>query len=118
MDSQVGTWHQSDDGVRSRYVTRQFKNASGEADSEVYAATPKLESIRILIAWAPMNGHEIKTGDFSVLFMFTPVPDGLLSKLLIFVEAPLEAGLGADKAWRLRKAMNGCESHFDYSRTT
>eukprot|EP00971_Amphidinium_carterae_P236061 4685016-Amphidinium_carterae.2 len=40
------------DGVRSRYVAWQFKNASAEADSEVYAATPGLESIRILLAWA------------------------------------------------------------------
>eukprot|EP00971_Amphidinium_carterae_P277600 5509589-Amphidinium_carterae.1 len=47
--------------------------------------------------------HDIKTGDFSVAFMFTPVPDDLL----IFVEAPAEAGLGIDKVWRLRKAMNG-----------
>eukprot|EP00971_Amphidinium_carterae_P183451 3641078-Amphidinium_carterae.1 len=37
--------------------------------------------------------------------MFTPVPDDLL----IFVEAPPEAGLGADKVWRLRKAMNGLQ---------
>eukprot|EP00971_Amphidinium_carterae_P014414 284679-Amphidinium_carterae.4 len=29
------------DGVRSRYVARQFMNASAEADSEVYAATPR-----------------------------------------------------------------------------
>eukprot|EP00971_Amphidinium_carterae_P323016 6419762-Amphidinium_carterae.1 len=35
--------------------------------------------------------------------MFTPVPDDLL----IFVEVAAEAGLGADKVWRLRKAMNG-----------
>eukprot|EP00971_Amphidinium_carterae_P351543 6492157-Amphidinium_carterae.9 len=46
------------DGVSSRYVERQLKNASAEADSEVYAATPRLESIRILIARALMNGHE------------------------------------------------------------
>eukprot|EP00971_Amphidinium_carterae_P024649 486000-Amphidinium_carterae.1 len=28
------------DGVRSRYMARQFKNASAEADSEAYSATP------------------------------------------------------------------------------
>eukprot|EP00971_Amphidinium_carterae_P331943 6465804-Amphidinium_carterae.3 len=38
--------------------------------------------------WALMYGHEIRTGDFSVAFMFTPVPDDVL----IFVEAPAEAG--------------------------
>eukprot|EP00971_Amphidinium_carterae_P172664 3422656-Amphidinium_carterae.3 len=43
------------DGVRSRYVARQFKNASAVADSEVCAATPRLESIRILRAWG--HGH-------------------------------------------------------------
>eukprot|EP00971_Amphidinium_carterae_P349130 6490861-Amphidinium_carterae.3 len=80
------------DGVRSRYVARQFKNASAEADSEVYAATPRLESIRILIAWALMYGHEIRTGDLSVAFMFTPVPEDVS----IFVEAPAKAGLGLD----------------------
>eukprot|EP00971_Amphidinium_carterae_P086194 1705375-Amphidinium_carterae.2 len=91
------------DGVRSRYVARQFKNASGEDDSEVYAATPRLESIRLLLAWALLHHYEVKTGDFSVAFMFTPVPDDML----LFVEAPAEAGLGVDKVWRLRKAMNG-----------
>eukprot|EP00971_Amphidinium_carterae_P348551 6490556-Amphidinium_carterae.1 len=42
------------DGVRSRYDARQFKNASAdsETESKVYAATPRLESIPILIAWA------------------------------------------------------------------
>eukprot|EP00971_Amphidinium_carterae_P142252 2817969-Amphidinium_carterae.1 len=34
-----------------------------------------------------MNGHEVRTGDFSVTFMFTPVLD-----VQIFVEAPSEAG--------------------------
>eukprot|EP00971_Amphidinium_carterae_P189097 3754016-Amphidinium_carterae.2 len=34
--------HVKGDGVRSRYVARQFKNASAEADTEVYAATPRL----------------------------------------------------------------------------
>eukprot|EP00971_Amphidinium_carterae_P277040 5497876-Amphidinium_carterae.1 len=33
------------DGVRSRYVARQFKNATDEVESDVYAATPRLEAI-------------------------------------------------------------------------
>eukprot|EP00971_Amphidinium_carterae_P296462 5889180-Amphidinium_carterae.1 len=40
------------DGVRSRYVARQFKNATEEAESDVCAATPRLETIRLMIAWA------------------------------------------------------------------
>eukprot|EP00971_Amphidinium_carterae_P181975 3611212-Amphidinium_carterae.1 len=75
------------DGVRSRYVARQFKNATDEVESDVYAATPRLETIRLLIAWALVNGHEIRTGDFSVAFMFTPVPEDVH----IYVEAPPEA---------------------------
>eukprot|EP00971_Amphidinium_carterae_P149924 2972312-Amphidinium_carterae.1 len=63
------------EGVRARYVARQFKNATDEVESDVYAATPRLETIRLLIAWALVNGHEIRTGDFSVAFMFTPVPE-------------------------------------------
>eukprot|EP00971_Amphidinium_carterae_P021928 432784-Amphidinium_carterae.1 len=43
------------DGVRSRYVARQFKNATEEVESDVYAATPRLETIRLLIAWALVN---------------------------------------------------------------
>eukprot|EP00971_Amphidinium_carterae_P220926 4386304-Amphidinium_carterae.1 len=63
------------DGVRSRYVARQFKNATEESECDVYAATPRLESIRMLIAWALVNKYEIRTGDFSVAFMFAPVPE-------------------------------------------
>eukprot|EP00971_Amphidinium_carterae_P349578 6491090-Amphidinium_carterae.1 len=55
------------DGVRSRYVARQLKNASAEADSEVYAATPRLRSIRLLIDWALIG------------IMFTPVDDEFIS---------------------------------------
>eukprot|EP00971_Amphidinium_carterae_P177950 3529194-Amphidinium_carterae.2 len=91
------------DGVRSRDVARQFRNASAEADSEVYAATPRLESICMLIVWALLYGYEVRTGDFSVACMFTPVPEDVH----IYVEAPAEAGLGVDKCWKLRKAMNG-----------
>eukprot|EP00971_Amphidinium_carterae_P102644 2031730-Amphidinium_carterae.1 len=40
------------EGVRSRYVARQFKNVTDEVESDVYAATPRLEAIRLLIAWA------------------------------------------------------------------
>eukprot|EP00971_Amphidinium_carterae_P078570 1554430-Amphidinium_carterae.1 len=40
------------DGVRSRYVARQCKNATDEVESDVYAAAPRLEAIRLLIAWA------------------------------------------------------------------
>eukprot|EP00971_Amphidinium_carterae_P293159 5820480-Amphidinium_carterae.2 len=29
----------------------------------------------MLIAWALVNKYEIRTGDFSVAFMFTPVPE-------------------------------------------
>eukprot|EP00971_Amphidinium_carterae_P176304 3495095-Amphidinium_carterae.1 len=53
------------DGVRSRYVARQFKNATEEVESDVYAATPRLETIRLLLAWALVNKYEIRTGDFS-----------------------------------------------------
>eukprot|EP00971_Amphidinium_carterae_P092155 1824841-Amphidinium_carterae.1 len=49
------------DGARSRYVARQFKNATDEVESDAYAATPRLETIRLLIAWALVNGHEIRT---------------------------------------------------------
>eukprot|EP00971_Amphidinium_carterae_P195626 3882197-Amphidinium_carterae.1 len=49
------------DGVRSRYVARQFKNTTDEVESDVYAATPRLEAIQLLIAWALVNGHEIRT---------------------------------------------------------
>eukprot|EP00971_Amphidinium_carterae_P188111 3733791-Amphidinium_carterae.3 len=87
------------DGVRSRYVARQFKNATEEVESDVYAATPRLETIRLLIAWALANKYEIRTGDFSVAFMFTPVPED--------VHIYVEAGLRGDQCWRLRKAMNG-----------
>eukprot|EP00971_Amphidinium_carterae_P350958 6491827-Amphidinium_carterae.2 len=79
--------------------------ASTEADSDVYAATPRLdslESIRTLMGWALLYGYEVKTGDCSVAFMFTPVPEDVQ----LFVEAPLEAGLHSDQCCRLRKAMN------------
>eukprot|EP00971_Amphidinium_carterae_P071253 1409100-Amphidinium_carterae.1 len=75
------------DGVRSRYGARQFKNAPEESECDVYAATPRLETIRLLIAWALVNKYEIRTGDFSVAFMFTPVPEDVH----IYVEAPPEA---------------------------
>eukprot|EP00971_Amphidinium_carterae_P095018 1880067-Amphidinium_carterae.1 len=83
-------------GLPDGFVALRAMESDQEADSEVHAATPRLESIRILIAWALIHGREIRTGDFSVALMFTPVPD-----VLIFVEAPAEAGLGADKVWRL-----------------
>eukprot|EP00971_Amphidinium_carterae_P151969 3011739-Amphidinium_carterae.3 len=102
------------DDIRSRYVPQLFKNASAEADSEVHAATPRLEIMRILIAWASLYGFEVRTGDFSVAFMtnfmFTPVPEDVH----IFMEAPPEAGLRSDQCWRLRslrKAMNGLRDH-------
>eukprot|EP00971_Amphidinium_carterae_P326614 6457516-Amphidinium_carterae.2 len=47
------------DGIRSRYVARQFKKATEESESDVYAATPRLESIRLLIAWALVTSERI-----------------------------------------------------------
>eukprot|EP00971_Amphidinium_carterae_P317583 6313129-Amphidinium_carterae.1 len=47
------------DGVRSRYVARQFKSATEEVERDVYAAMPRLESIRLLIAWPLPNRYEV-----------------------------------------------------------
>ena len=67
-----GRWchRRKGEGVRSRYVVRQFRFQAG---LECFSGTPTKEAVRILLAIALKEGYAIVTGDFSVAFMHIEV---------------------------------------------
>ncbi|CAK0835277.1 unnamed protein product [Prorocentrum cordatum] len=75
------------DGVRSRFVVKQFKDAQA---GDFFACAPRAESARVLMAAALLLKHIIATTDFSVAFMHVPVEDDPE----IHVEMPPECGMG------------------------
>ena len=61
------------DGVRSRYVIRQFM---GEIDADAFSGTPGYEAVLVLLAIASFTPlMDVITGDFSVAFMHTPLKE-------------------------------------------
>ena len=62
--------------------------------------------MRVLLAIALKEGYAIVTGEFSVAFMHTPIPDDEL----IVIEPPKEIEPNPDVVWRLRRGLNGLVS--------
>ncbi|CAK0857324.1 unnamed protein product [Prorocentrum cordatum] len=88
------------EGVRSRFVVKQFRDAQA---GDFFACTPHTEAVRVLMAAALMLKHVVVTTDFSVAFMRTPVKDGTE----IYVEMPPEYGMGRGYVWRLKRSLYG-----------
>ena len=86
--------------VRSRFVVQQFKNA---IDTEVHASTPRMESVRLIMAIALLYDLVLRIGDFSVAFMHTPMHD----EPRTCVQPPPELGLGPGWVWVLNRALYG-----------
>ena len=89
------------DGVRSRYVIRQFK---GEIDADAFSGTPGYEAARVLLAIASLTPLlDVITGDFSVAFLHTPLKE----HGRVYVEPPRELEPDHSKVWYLKKALDG-----------
>ncbi|CAK0903384.1 unnamed protein product [Prorocentrum cordatum] len=88
------------EGVRSRFVVKQFRDAQA---GDFFACTPRTEAVRVLMAAAQMLKHVIVTTDFSVAFMHAPVKDGTE----IYAVMPPEYGMGHGYVWRLKRSLYG-----------
>ena len=91
---------------RGRYVAQEV-NKGGEADAAFYAATPPLESKRMLFSmWAKektRNGVPLKLHFLDVTkAYFNGVP-----KRSMCIRLPVELGLGKNVVGRLRRCIYG-----------
>ncbi|CAK0837226.1 unnamed protein product [Prorocentrum cordatum] len=60
------------EGVRSRFVAKQFRGAQA---GDFFPCTPRTEAVRALMAAALLLKHFIVTTDFSAAFMHAPVKE-------------------------------------------
>ena len=88
------------DGVRSRFVVRQFRDTDWET---AFSGVPGLVVVRILLCISTILESSAVPGDFSVAFMSTHLHDAE------FIEPPIEAESDSRYVWKLRKALNGLE---------
>jgi hypothetical protein len=88
------------DAVRSRLAVKQSRDAKA---GDFYACTPRYDAIRVLLAAALFLKTVIMTTDFSAAFRHTPLGD----EHEIYVEIPLEYGMGRDYVWRRRRTRCG-----------
>ena len=86
------------DGVRSRYVVRQFRDSDWET---AFSGVPGLTVVRVLLAICIIEDLEAVPGDFETAFMNTPLEEK------VFIEPPPEAEPDRRYVWLLDKALNG-----------
>ena len=96
----------SADRVRARLVLRDFRD--GAYGTELYAATPALSSMRLLLALASsrLNAGEaitLTTADVSAAFLNAEVPEADM----VYASPPADAKEQPGRVWRLRKALYG-----------
>ena len=92
---------------RSRLVVQEIRQSSVEA---IFAATPPLESVRILLSMQ-RTGNQVDAKGRRKKVMFIDVRRAhWCAKIfrLVYVRLPPEAGLREDQCGRLNKAMYGC----------
>ena len=83
--------------VRSRFVVRQFRDPDWET---AFSGVPGLVVVRILLCISTILESCAVPGDFSVVFMSTPLHDAE------FIEPPIEAENDSRYVWKLRKALS------------
>ena len=86
------------DGVRSRYVVRQFRDSDWET---AFSGVPGLTVVRVLLAVCVIEDLEAVPGDFETAFMNTPLDEE------VFIEPPPVAETDRRYVWLLGKALNG-----------
>ena len=91
---------------RSRVVVRGFEQLL--VDFSVFAATPMIGALSVLLVLAALFGYTVQFCDVSSAFLHAPLSEE------VFVEPPDEwhrpldeHGHAIDAVWRLKKAMYG-----------
>ncbi len=103
-----GRWveDQHDDGaLKARWTTRGFEQTlTGHED--FFSATPATMHLKMMLMDAAKKGNVAAIGDCSGAFYQAPLdPTGESEK--VYIEPPLEAGLGPDMGWGAVSAFPG-----------
>ena len=88
---------------------RHHNKSSGHAgcgteDLSVHAGTPKLATLRSLLAVAAIHGNPVAFGDCHSAFHRSPMPS---ESEPVYVEPVLEAQVDSSKVWLRNKALQG-----------
>ena len=86
--------------VRARLVVRGFKQKVEDLDS-VYASTPSMTILRLLLLLALTLCWNIQTFDVCTAFMQAPLSG------THYVTPPFESRGDGNSVWKLKKAVNG-----------
>ena len=86
-----------------RLVARGFEQTVS-SDTDFYAGTPKLTTLRALVTIDAIHGHPVAFGDFHCAFHQSLMPSESEQE---YVEPALEAQLDSSKVWLCKKAFQG-----------
>ena len=90
----------SDGKVRCRVVVRGYTQEVNDRD-EVFASTPSLTTLKLLLTLTSAFGWFVTTGDVSTAFLHAPMDTD------IFVIPPLEFYPEGGVLWKLKRALYG-----------
>ena len=90
----------SDGKVRCRIVVRGYTQEVNDRD-EVFASTPSLTTLKLLLTLTSAFGWFVTTGDVSTAFLHAPMDTD------IFVIPPLEFYPEGGVLWKLKRALYG-----------
>ena len=91
------------DGIRSRLVCKGCYQDMPDKD-DVYASTPLLTSLKILLTIGLLKGHRMVFADVSTAFLHAPITEE------VFVRPRRSTIQNGDVVWKLRRAMYGLRS--------
>ena len=106
-----------DGSYKVRLVARGLEQTVS-SDTDFYAGTPKLTTLRALLTIAAIHGNPVAFGHSHSAFHQPPMP---LESEPVYVEPALEAQLDFSKVWLCKKAFQGLEiisSSLGYSQHT
>ena len=74
------------------------------SDTDFYAGTPQLTTLRALLTRAALHGNPVTFGDCQSAFHQSPMPS---ESEPVYVEPAPEAQLDSSKVWLCKKALQG-----------
>ena len=86
------------DDIRTRLVAQDYNMKVADKD-DIYASTPGITTLKILLTQAVQRGWEIVLGDISAAFLHAPLDK------TYYVLPPIEYYPQQETVWKLKKAL-------------
>ena len=99
----LGVKKRLDGSCKVRLVARGFEKTVS-SDTDFYAGTPKLTTLRALFTIAAIHGNPVAFGDCHSAFHQSPMP---IESEPVYVEPAPEAQLDSSKVWFCKKVFPG-----------